>query len=387
MKNKKVKRLLIVLGLLAILVGGVFFYLFFGVRMLNDPNRVCAVDKNGQFKKNAMRITVEISPAKFLTDLASEQLDSTLTKAIQQACEYNPDREGTYFSRFREAVDTNVSLARYYSATLNITLDANNETVCNYLENAWEDCREYTLQTIQRRMDRIGHRASNPNPVLGTEEYYFDILNVNEDEARIVRSLLKTPGYLSMWPLYEEEELTSLIQSIDDFSEGRLTEYLGTGDGHCVAGTASQTNIDVIEKIMEKAAIAKIYDPQAVRFVWSRNNQEWSGKLYVIKADPRTPLYKIPVKDVEVKEEQLNISLYKEETDLLKDFSRINTNHPVALTLDDDVLMTAYFSNEISSGHIFINGFESEEEMRLVKVLIKSGPLPTTVTITEEEGR
>lgn len=382
--------------------------MIFGVRMLNDPNRVCAVDKNGQFKKDAMRVTVEVSPAEWLKEMAfgiqndnpltqavplednlcgNNYMDSLLLAAIDQAASVEFDTVGTFFSRFRDALDPNVSLARYYSAELNTTLDANNETVCNYLENEWKECREYTLQIIQRRFKCYGQRASCPHLEEGTEEYYFDILNVKEEEANYIRTLIKTPGHFSVWPLYDGEELTAIIQRINDFSEGQLMEYLSAGDGHCVAGTASLCYIEPIDNILTLAADTRGYDSRRVKFAWKYNTQEATGTLYAIKAEYRTPLYNIRVSDANIEGDQLNISLHSDEARLLKEFSYNNKERPVAMTIDDEVLMTAYFKDEISTGQLFINGFKSEEEMRALKAILRSGPLPTTVRIFKEQGR
>ncbi|MCR4828135.1 MAG: hypothetical protein K5864_01585 [Bacteroidales bacterium] len=55
------------------------------------------------------------------------------------------------------------------------------------------------------------------------------------------------------------------------------------------------------------------------------------------------------------------------------------------MTLDDEVLMAAFFNDEIPTGQLFINGFESEEERNLVSIIIRGGRFPTKESPRKKE--
>lgn len=374
-----------------------------GFMSLSACGEPVAVDKNGNVIKGGMRITVELSPADMLREMAGNRMDSILEQAICQA-----DTGDNFFYQFENAVDSTIQLWTYFNNAVNVDRNTDNHSVCSMLANEWDPywsaeslagevidwkekkmlgVRDQALLTIQRRLAKIQGtgNASEPHRIGNSRKYYFDILKV-KDSKRIER-LVTAPGKFELWLLEDEKTAVRQLRSIDSCFHHKLFVLLREGDHIGAVGQASPEDADAIDTSLAEAAGQRLFNPRFLKFLWSRGR----NRLYAIRVTSRdgSPLMdgsaieKAKGGMDDIGHAAVDIAFTSEGARAWREKTWENIGRAVAFVVDDRVYSTPTIMSEIAGGWAQISGIGTDEEAEDLAAILSSPPLKCKVNIVE----
>ena len=362
-----------------------------------------AVDKDGNVVKGGMRITVELSPADMLREMAGKRMDSILEQAICLA-----DTSDNFFYQFENAVDSTVQLWTYFNIAVNVDRNTDNHSVCSMLANEWDPywlaesltgevinrkekkmlgVRDQALLTIQRRLAKVQGtgNVSEPHRIGNSGKYYFDILKV-KDSKRIER-LATAPGKFELWLLEDEETTVRQLRRIDSCLHHKLSVLLHEGDHIGAVGQASPEDADAIDALLAEAEERKLFNPRFLRFLWSKER----NRLYAIRVTTRDGSPLLDGSAIEktkggmddIGHAAVDIAFTSEGARAWRKITWENIGRAVAFVVDDRVYSTPIIMSEIAGGWAQISGIGTDEETEELAAILSFPPLKCKVNVVE----
>ena len=374
---------------------------------------------------------VKISADELLLSLSSNSKDKNFREALKGANEMQRDSSDDYITIFGRAfneVDPNASLAKIFNTVYlrnDISFNSTNEEVIEVLQKQLDDAINHTIDILRIRIDRYGIHHQNIQRIGNSENILIELPEV--ENINSLRHLIEAQAKLEFWETYELSEIYSCIEKVDanllddedfesaialkvdemdDESKGFVKRYplfaflypAVDASGHLMQGpvvgyTAIQ-DTSTINYILNIKKVTEIL-PKDLRFYWTYKpipQDKNKLQLLAIKVTTRkgdAPLDGSVITDVTQKRDQnenttIQLSMNSEGAKIWQRLTRNNIGRSIAIILDDYVYSFPRVMSEINEGQISITGQFTEDEAQNLVNILRTGPLPLSVKIVEE---
>ena len=172
--------------------------------------------------QGGMHVTLEVSPVDILKGLSDNSQDPNYLDAINTA---QKTIRGTqlsfleeFYTRYRQ-LESEKTLAYIFSNASNrgrINLNSTDEEVLEIIGSEIDGAIDRSFNILRTRIDRFGTSQPNIQKLEGSGRIQIELPGVDNPER--VRKLLQGVAKLEFWEVYETNELTPILQSINDLS-------------------------------------------------------------------------------------------------------------------------------------------------------------------------
>ncbi len=374
---------------------------------------------------------VKISADELLLSLSSNSKDKNFREALKVANEMQRVSSEDYITIFGTAfseVDPNASLApifNTYQLRDRISYNSTNEEVLSALKHEIDDEIDHSINILRVRIDRYGIRHQNIQRIGNSENIRIELPAV--ENIHRVKHLIEARAKLEVWETYEVSEIFSYIEKVnanlpddekiesaiemkvderdeesrDVFKKYPLFAFLYPAvntNGQLiqgpVVGYTAIPDTSTVNYILNNKSVKEIL-PQDLRFYWTYKpypKDKTMMPLLAIKVtgrDGSAALDGLFITDATWKRNQndnieIHLSMNKDGAKIWHRLTANNIGRSIAITLDGYVYSYPRVMSKIKEGQISITGqFTEDEAQNLVNVL-RTGPLPLSVKIMEE---
>jgi len=374
---------------------------------------------------------VKISADELLLSLSSNSKDKNFREAFKVANEMQRASNEDYITIFGRAfsdADPNASLATIFSTVQlrdRISYNSTNEEVLKVLKHELEDAINNSINILRVRIDRYKIRSQNIQRIGNSENILIELPAVENIDR--VKHLIEARAKLGFWETYELSEIYSYMekvnanlpddekiesaieikvdekdeQSRDVYKKYPLFAFLYpavNSNGQLmqgpVVGYAAIQDTSTVNYILNNKSVKEIL-PQNLRFYWTYKpipQDKTKLQLLAIKVtsrDGNAPLNGSVITDVTQKRDQndnieINLSMNRDGAKIWQRLTRNNIGMSIAIILDDYVYSFPRVMSEIREGQISITGQFTEDEAQNLVNILRTGPLPLSVKIVEE---
>lgn len=359
--------------------------------------------------QGGMHVTLEISPAELIKGLAGNAKDANFLEAMDAAAQ-KQHTEGTlsFVKIFYEAykkLNPTGKLSTLFATSANrgyITRESSDKQVLKYLDTEVENAIIRAFDVIRSRVDKFGTIQPNIQRLQGTGKIQIELPGVNNPER--VRKLLQGVAQLRFWHVYNGQDLSNILQSINTLLLHEEMSQDTTSD-EPTSATGKRLGYSLIYPVEEVAAIQQILDrpdvqalcPNDLRWLWDvKPRQDNSmGEAYLSLYPIKTNRNHLPLLEGDVITEArqmfnekgqpaVSIQMNGRGAKMWRKITASSIGKRIAITLDDQVYSAPEVNMEIPNGSSVISGSFSIEEAKDLARILKAGSLPAPVKITEE---
>ena len=374
---------------------------------------------------------VKISADELLLSLSSNSKDKNFREALKVANEMQRASNEDYITIFGRAfsdADPNASLATIFSTVQlrdRISYNSTNEEVLKVLKHELEDAINNSINILRVRIDRYKIRSQNIQRIGNSENILIELPAVENIDR--VKHLIEARAKLGFWETYELSEIYSYMEKVnanllddeefksaiamkvdemDEESRDFVKRYplfaflypAVNSNGQLmqgpVVGYAAIQDTSTVNYILNNKSVKEIL-PQNLRFYWTYKpipQDKTKLQLLAIKVTTRkgdAPLDGSVITDVTQKIDQndnieINLSMNRDGAKIWQRLTRNNIGMSIAIILDDYVYSFPRVMSEIKEGQISITGQFTEDEAQNLVNILRTGPLPLSVKIVEE---
>jgi len=383
--------------------------------------------KLGLDLQGGMRVVLEVNVLKLIEDLAKNK-DDVFAQIIKETSEEVRKSDESAVSILRKKFEARqIRMSRYYRS-----LRETNDEITKFLDDETKKAIDRAMEIVRNRVDQYG--VSEPSiQKLGSSRIIVELPGVTKESE--VRQLLQGTALLEFKLLKEPEQAVTVMQAIDKaLAETGVTDSTAkdTSASNLLLKSADSTkskaekdmtpeefkqkhpwfgialvdnrapgeaiveeeNKDKIRRIFDREDVQRII-PSDMQFLFSAKPRFVSeGKkyftLYPVKANPELTGGVISNArwTIDQNTNQPIVTMEMDNTGS-KDWARItgaNINKRIAIVLDNAVFSAPVVRNKIIGGHSQIEGMESQEEAKLLEIVLKAGALPAPVEIVEQRS-
>ncbi len=366
--------------------------------------------KLGLDLQGGMHVTLEISPVELINGLAGNSKDATFLEAMEVAAQ-KQQAQGTLsfvklFYETYKKLNPSGKLSSLFATSANrgyITRESSDQQVLKYLDTEVENAITRAFDVIRSRVDQFGTIQPNIQRLQGTGKIQIELPGVN-NPAR-VRKLLQGVAQLRFWQVYDGQDLSNILQSIntllthEDVSKDKTSEEPESTTG------GKRLGYYLIYPVEEVADIQQILDrpevqalcPKDLRWCWDVKPRQDSstGEAYLMLYPIKTSRNNLPLLEGDVitdarqmfdekGQPSVSIQMNVRGAKMWRKITASNLGKRIAITLDDQVYSAPVVNTEIPNGSSQISGSFSIEEAGDLARILKAGSLPAPVKITEE---
>lgn len=197
--------------------------------------------------QGGMHVTLEVSPIDILKGLSGNSQDEDFLTALQQAKQNirgtQEDFVDEFYAVFKELAPDK-DLAYIFSTASNrgrISLSSSDEEVLDIIRSEVESAIDRSFNILRTRIDRFGTSQPNIQRLQGTGRIQIELPGVDNPER--VRRLLQGVAKLEFWEVYEINEISGTLQSINDLIVKEQLANADTTDLVSDAGSTRQDNL------------------------------------------------------------------------------------------------------------------------------------------------
>ncbi|MEK7249832.1 MAG: protein translocase subunit SecD [Bacteroidota bacterium] len=383
--------------------------------------------KLGLDLQGGMRVVLEVNVLKLIEDLAKNK-DDVFARLVGETAEEVRKSDESAVSILRKKFETRqIRMSRYYRS-----LRETNDEITTFLDDETKKAIDRAMEIVRNRVDQYG--VSEPSiQKLGGSRIIVELPGVTKESE--VRQLLQGTALLEFKLLKEPEQAVTVMQAIDKaLAETGVTDSTAndTSASNLLLKSADSTknkaekdmtpeefkqkhpwfgialvdnrapgeaiveeeNKDKIRRIFDREDVQRII-PSDMQFLFSAKPRFVSeGKkyftLYPVKANPELTGGVISNArwTIDQNTNQPIVTMEMDNTGS-KDWARItgaNINERIAIVLDNAVFSAPVVRNKIIGGHSQIEGMESQDEAKLLEIVLKAGALPAPVEIVEQRS-
>ena len=224
--------------------------------------------------KGGMNVTMEISLQELIQNLAENPKDENFNKALANAEQLSKESQKDYVSLFGEEfkkLEPTKPLASFFATKDNAALVTQRSTdaeVLSFLKNEAESAIDRSFNILRTRIDKFGVSSPNIQKQQGSNRILIELPGVT-DENR-VRKLLQGSAQLEFWETYDNLEIFSLLENINQTLASTLkdtttkatvvteTDSTSTEAGKLAALTG---RTDSTEVVSEESALISAQNP------------------------------------------------------------------------------------------------------------------------------
>ena len=172
--------------------------------------------------QGGMHVTLEVSPVDILKGLSDNNQDPNYLEAINTA---EKNIRGTqlnflneFYVRYKQ-LESEKTLAYIFSNASNrgrINLNSTDDEVLEIIGAEIDGAIDRSFNILRTRIDRFGTSQPNIQKLQGSGRIQIELPGVDNPER--VRKLLQGVAKLEFWEVYEINELTPILQSINDIA-------------------------------------------------------------------------------------------------------------------------------------------------------------------------
>lgn len=179
--------------------------------------------------RGGMHVTLEVDVGELLLDLANHNEDPEFREALDRAYDLQRGDPGTHyvdhFQNAFEEINPEGRLANIYAhrdLRDEISPDASNEEVVEFLKEQSQDALEVTYNIISSRIDQYGVAQPNIQKEEGSDRILVELPGVDDPER--VRRLLQESAELAFWETYEMEEILPYLEEANELLAEALAD-------------------------------------------------------------------------------------------------------------------------------------------------------------------
>lgn len=171
--------------------------------------------------KGGMNVTMEISLAELVKNLANNPTDQAFNTALKNAAQRQKSSQKDFITLFGEEfekLNPNGKLATYFATKENAAFvkpDASNSEVLSFLENQAKDAIDRSFNILRTRIDKFGVTSPNIQLQEGTNRILIELPGVSNVDIPRVRKLLQGSAKLQFWETFENAEIFPVLQNIN----------------------------------------------------------------------------------------------------------------------------------------------------------------------------
>ncbi len=176
--------------------------------------------------KGGMNVTMEIALSDMVRNLANNSTDANFNAAIKNAELAVAKGENDFigaFGREFEKLSPNTKLASIFATkenSANLKIDADNQTVLNFLRKSADGAIDLSFNILRTRIDKFGVTSPNIQKQQGTNRILIELPGVTEPDR--VRKLLQGSAKLEFWETYDNTEIFGLLQNVNSILASSL---------------------------------------------------------------------------------------------------------------------------------------------------------------------
>lgn len=161
--------------------------------------------------KGGMNVTMEVSQADLLSELAGRSKDANFLKAIDMATKKQKTSQKDFLTLFQESfesLDANAKLAGIFSTVElkeRIKFNSTNKEVMLVVRTEVEGAIDRTFNILRTRIDKFGVTQPNIQKLSQSGRILVELPGVKDPER--VRKLLQGTAKLEFWETYDYKEL------------------------------------------------------------------------------------------------------------------------------------------------------------------------------------
>ncbi|VBB46534.1 exported hypothetical protein [uncultured Paludibacter sp.] len=246
------------------------------------------------------------------------------------------------------------------------------------VENSNQDLLSQSNLIIEKRLKVFGLNDFEVKNVENSIQITFnDSINLDE-----ISPLLTSKGEVGFYETYDRDSLTKLLNNNDKLFS-LLDIPLGKEISPAILGYAAEQNKAEIDKYIAAHYVSK--PGNGIRFVWSETPDK-NGKyaLYLLKNKPtltKSQILTSEIQDLESKNPDLMIQFSDSGSLVWRNLSKSSIGKPIAMVVDNQVVIAPNLMSEITSGKCQVTGRFSKEELSYLKSIINSDELPLEFTL------
>lgn len=380
--------------------------------------------KLGLDLQGGMRVVLEVNVIKLIEDLAKNK-DDTFAQVFKEVREeVRRSDESPVLILRRKFEERQIRLSRYYG-----TLRDDNSKIASYLEDEAKKAIDRGMEIVRNRVDQYG--VSEPNvQKLGGSRVIVELPGVSREQE--VRQLLQGTALLEFKLLKEPDVAYRVMEAIDKALAGSAvidstdttslaaagdTTKVSTPEGemtpaelakkhpfYAVAvvnpqqfpgeAVVAEENKDRVRRMLDRDVVKRVIPPD-MQFLWSAKARLFGDgrkyfMLYPVRATPELTggVITRAQHNVDPNYNQWIVTM-EMNSDGARDWARItgaNVNKRIAIVLDNAVFSAPVVRSKISGGNSQIEGMESQDEARLLEIVLRAGALPAPVEIIEQRS-
>lgn len=196
--------------------------------------------------RGGMNVTMEISLQELILNLAGNTEDENFNQALKNANERAKQSQTDYVTLFGEEfkkLSPNTSLASFFATKENvgsINAQSSDSEVLDFLRTQSESAIDRSYNILRTRIDKFGVASPNIQKQQGTNRILIELPGVTDEER--VRSLLQGSAKLEFWETYDNLEIYSLLENVNQTLAARLkTNTPATTDVAAATDTVTTT--------------------------------------------------------------------------------------------------------------------------------------------------
>ncbi len=169
--------------------------------------------------QGGMHVTLEVSPVDILKGLSANNPDPDFQAALVEAKQNIRGTQINYVDEFYSVFSSkapNKSLASIFSNAANrgrISLNSSDDEVLEIINSEVESAIDRSFNILRTRIDRFGTSQPNIQRLQGTGRIQIELPGVDNPER--VRKLLQGVAKLEFWEVYEINEISPTLESIN----------------------------------------------------------------------------------------------------------------------------------------------------------------------------
>ncbi len=394
--------------------------------------------KLGLDLQGGMRVVLEVDILQLLEDLAKNK-DDNFRAIIKDVRTETSSNEVSIIPAFiKKFQDRGISLRRYYG-----TIRDDDAKITAMLEDEAGKAVDRAIEIIRNRVDQYG--VSEPNiQKQGGRRIIVELPGVKDENE--VRQLLHGTALLEFRLVKDPEIVAKVMNTIDNYLSGRTEEDTTADAQQKAAKTKEQKPNDALSELTGTKAIelsdtsaeaksrrehpfftyVNVYPdqrftgegyvldkdkdrvvrllsrpdiqqllPPDFEFLWSAKAQTFQDgrKFFILYAVKKTPeLTGNVITDARASvdpEDNRSVVNMEMNSAGAQEWARItgaNIHKRIAIILDKAVFSAPVVQGKIPGGRSRITGMDSQQEARLLEIVLKAGALPAPVTIIEQRS-
>ena len=205
--------------------------------------------------QGGMHVTLEVSPIDILKGLSGNNQDEDFQTSLTEARNNIRGTQNNYVQEFYRVFKERApdkSLAYVFSNASNrgrISLNSSDEEVLEIINNEVDGAIDRSFEILRTRIDRFGTSQPSIQILQGTSRIQIELPGVDNPER--VRKLLQGVAKLEFWEVYEINEISPVLASINEVlaKEMRLAQLEGDTDA---TTTSTESTPDLSSLLVEE---------------------------------------------------------------------------------------------------------------------------------------